>query len=94
MPLSKKEIEKIAELARIELTDAEIKKLTGELSQILDYFDKLKELDTSGVDLGLAESENTNTTREDKPVKSSKQDKILKNAPAREGRYFKVKSVL
>ena len=94
MPISKKEVEKIAKLARIELTGAEIKKLTSELSQILDYFEKLKELDTSEVSLDLAESENTNTTREDKEVLSSKQEKILENAPSREGRYIKVKSVL
>ena len=94
MRLSKKEVEKIAELARIELTGAEVKKLSSELSQILDYFEKLKEVDTSSVDLDLAESENTNVTREDKAILSDKQEKILKNAPSREGRYYKVKSVL
>ena len=94
MAISKKEVEKIAKLARIELSDAEIEKLSGELSQILDYFDKLKSLDTSGVDLDLAETENTNTTREDKAVMSDNQEKILENAPSREGRYYKVKSVL
>jgi len=94
MSITKKEVEKIAELARIELNEVEVKKLTGELSQILDYFEKLKELDTTGVDLDLAESENMNVTREDKAVLSDKQEKILGNAPLREERYFKVKSVL
>ncbi|PIR97207.1 MAG: Asp-tRNA(Asn)/Glu-tRNA(Gln) amidotransferase GatCAB subunit C [Candidatus Doudnabacteria bacterium CG10_big_fil_rev_8_21_14_0_10_41_10] len=94
MVISKQELEKIASLARIDLTDTEKEKLAGELSTILEYFEKLKAVDTSSVDLDLAENENENTVRKDVAYDSGIAEKILVNAPAREERFIKVKSVL
>jgi len=94
MAISRQELERIAKLARIGLTEEEKRKFVGELSAVIDYFEKLKEVDTSSVDLNLSEVENLNVTREDKSVDTEIQEAILKNAPLREERYFKVKSVL
>ncbi|MFH1533799.1 MAG: Asp-tRNA(Asn)/Glu-tRNA(Gln) amidotransferase subunit GatC [Nitrospirota bacterium] len=48
--LSEKEVRHVAKLARIELTDSEVKKFSGQLSGVLDYMDILKEVDTEGVE--------------------------------------------
>lgn len=94
MPLTLSEIEKIAALSRIELTETEKGSLLVELSAILDYFKKLQELDTRGVNLDLTETELTNTMREDLESESRAQDKILANAPLKEDKFIRVKAVL
>jgi len=94
MSLTKEDIEKIAKLARIELSGDEREKIAGELSAVLDYFKKLQELDTSGVDLNLSESADVSGNRSDESVDSGIQEEILNNAPAMEDRFIKVKSVL
>jgi aspartyl-tRNA(Asn)/glutamyl-tRNA(Gln) amidotransferase subunit C len=94
MQLTKKEIEKIATLARLRLTEEEKEKFAQEISAILGYIEILRKVDTSGVDLNLAEGENTNQTRADVSVRSENQEKILANAPMREDNFIKVKSVL
>jgi aspartyl-tRNA(Asn)/glutamyl-tRNA(Gln) amidotransferase subunit C len=92
--LTREEIEKISRLARVALDDKEKEKLAGELSAVIDYFEKLKKVDTRSVDLNLAETENTNQTRSDEALPCDRQEEILANAPAREERFIKVKSVL
>lgn len=94
MALSKEEIEKISNLARIRLSDQEKEKLAEELSHIIDYFEKLKQVDTASVDLHLAETADTNALREDESKDSQIQNQILENAPMRDGKSIKVKSVL
>ena len=94
MALTKQKIEKIATLARIALSEKEKERLCGELSAVIDYFQKLKQVDTSHVDLNLAETETTNQTRADRKAAAGNQEKILANAPQREDQFIKVKSVL
>lgn len=66
MSLTKEEIKKIAELARLELNDVEISKYQTQLGSVLDYIDMLKEADCSDLDiLGLDLEDNFNRTRED-----------------------------
>ena len=93
MNLSKEEIERVAQLARVSLTDAEKESLGRELSRVLDYFQTLRKLDTSTVNLDLAETETANSTRADESRDSGLQKGILDNAPMREGNFIKVKSV-
>ncbi len=64
MKLKKEEIEHIAELARIKLTDAEKKKFSRQLTDILDWVDQLEEVDTKEIGVGV-ESDLTNVLRED-----------------------------
>ena len=94
--ISKQEVEHIAKLARLGLTQVEIKKFQKELSLVLDYFNSLKEVQVVGAKstshLVLVE----NVTREDKEGKLSPKlaNELIKSAPDREGRYVRVKAVL
>lgn len=92
----KKEVKHIAELARLGLTDKEVGKMQKELSSILDYMDKLKEVDTSEVKPIFYSLLIENVMREDQPQKQSleKLNRLVKVAPETEKRFVKVKTVL
>jgi len=95
MELSKKEVEHIANLARIELTEAEIAKYGSELSAILDYIDELKKLDITGIEEIGQITGLTNQLAEDKIENCAiSQKELLANAPVVENGQIKVKSVL
>ena len=97
--IDKKQVEHIAELSRIKLSDKEKEKFSKELSQILDYFEKLKEVNTENVSPISQVTGIKNVLREDEEEKIEKQkrdkrrENILKNVPEKEGEYIKVKSV-
>jgi len=94
--ITKKEVEHIAKLARLGLTQAEIKKFQKELSSVLDYFNLLKEVQVAGVNptshLVLVE----NVMREDEAKKTSPElaNNLIKAAPDRKERHIKVKAIL
>lgn len=92
----KNEVKHIAELARLGLTDEEVGKMQKELSSILDYMDKLKEVDTSEVKPIFYSLLLENVMREDQPRKQSleKLNRLVKVAPETEKRFVKVKTVL
>lgn len=96
MQLSKEEIQHIAKLARLELTDAELEKYGGQLSAVLNYIDQLKEVDVKGVEPTAQVTGMTNVLREDE-IRDWDKDEIeaaLKDAPEREERFIKVKRVI
>ena len=94
MPLQRSEVEHIAALARIGLTEAEIETFQGQLSDILEQFELLKGLDTSAViPTGHAVVLDT-VMRDDLPLEPLTPEEILSNAPRREGDFFRVKAVL
>jgi len=94
MALERSEVEHIASLARIGLTEEEIEALGEQLSQILEQFEVLKELDTSGVvPTGHAGGLQT-VMRDDLAQDSLDAEDVLKNAPNREGEFFRVNAVL
>ncbi|MFH1427718.1 MAG: Asp-tRNA(Asn)/Glu-tRNA(Gln) amidotransferase subunit GatC [Patescibacteria group bacterium] len=96
MKLKKQEIKKIADLARLELTDEELKTYGSQLSDVLEYIDQLKEVDTSDVQPTAQVTDLENITREDK-VEDWPKDEVesaLAQAPEREGKFVKVKRVL
>ena len=94
MPLEPSEVKHIASLARIGLTDDEIEMFGEQLSQILEQFEVLNELDTSGVTpTGHAGGLQT-VMREDLAEDSLDSEDVLKNAPRREGEFFRVNAVL
>lgn len=93
--VDKKIVEDIAQLARLELTDAEEQKYQKELSAILGYIDVLNEVDTTVVEPAAQVTGLLTVMREDKKVASElSRDEILKNAPQKQDGYIKVKSVL
>lgn len=94
--ISKKEVQHIAKLARLGLTEIEIKKFQKELSSILDYFEKLKEVDVSKAKPTRHQILLKNIMREDKEklrIKNPKSKKLLDLAPETKNGYLKVKSI-
>jgi len=95
MSISREEIKHIAELARLKLSEDEIKKLGGELSSILEYIEMLKEVKTEGVKITAQVSGLDDITREDWVVDWDKNE--LKSALEQgelENGNLKVKRVL
>jgi aspartyl-tRNA(Asn)/glutamyl-tRNA(Gln) amidotransferase subunit C len=92
--LSVDEVKKVAQMARIELTDSEVEKFQKDLSSVLDYVDALKEVDTDGLEIVSSVTGLENVQREDKSVITDYQENIMANAPERKDKYYKVKSIL
>ncbi|MFH0897632.1 MAG: Asp-tRNA(Asn)/Glu-tRNA(Gln) amidotransferase subunit GatC [Candidatus Bathyarchaeota archaeon] len=91
---SEEEVEHIAWLARIELSEEEKKLFTLQLSTILDYFHIIDEANTEGVQPTLQVLNLVNVSREDVVEKSLKSDVALANAPMKDKGYFKAPRVL
>lgn len=94
MGLTKQEVEHVAQLARLELSEAEIEEYTGQLNQILSFVAKLDQLDTTGVEPMAHTIPVTNVFRPDKTGPSLDPEKVLANAPDRVGNFFKVPKIL
>lgn len=94
--LTKEEVIKIANLARLELTDSEVVKMQKDLTEILEYIDQLNKVDTSSVDLSQDNFVLQNVLRDDTPSPQSSEiiEKMLSQAPDREGNHIKVKEIL
>jgi aspartyl-tRNA(Asn)/glutamyl-tRNA(Gln) amidotransferase subunit C len=92
------DVKKIAKLARLGLEKNEEKKFEKELAAILDFVEKLNQAQTDGIEPTAQITGKMNISREDKtdPICEDTKIKegILRNAPAKEGRFFKVKRVL
>jgi len=85
---------KVAKLSRLELTEAEVEEFTGQLSAILDYVEKMNELDTTDVEPLAHCLPISNVFREDLARESLGTEKTLTNAPQRDGEFFKVPKIL
>ncbi|MBN1385173.1 MAG: Asp-tRNA(Asn)/Glu-tRNA(Gln) amidotransferase subunit GatC [Elusimicrobia bacterium] len=94
MKIKTKDVEYVAKLARLSLTDKEKEQYAGQLNAILEHMDELNKLDTSGVPPTSHAIEIKNVLREDKMEKSDAADEVIANAPQREERFFKVKKVI
>ena len=88
------QVRKVAKLARLELTDAEVKEFTGQLSAILDYMEKMNGLDTTDAEPLAHCLPISNVFREDVAKESLGTEKTLANAPQRDGEFFKVPKIL
>ena len=86
---------KIASLAKLELTDQEIKEYSKDLTNILKWMEELKEVDVSNVEPVTSVTKNELYEREDIAYKNTvEQEKILLNAPEKVGKYFTVPKVI
>jgi aspartyl-tRNA(Asn)/glutamyl-tRNA(Gln) amidotransferase subunit C len=94
MSIEIKDVEHVAKLARLELTDAEKQQITGQLNAILKYAEKLNELDTESIEPTSHVMALTNVMREDEPRPSWPIEDVMKNAPEEENGQFKVPAVL
>ena len=92
--LSAEDVRAIADLARLELSDDDVARYQRQLSAILDYFQKLEELDTSRVDPTSSMLPLTNVMRRDEAGPALAVDEALANAPDSDGEQFRVRAVL
>ena len=98
MPITQSDIEKVAQLAHLELGEEELKTLGPQIAGIVAYIEQLNELDTANVEPALGgltpEGESTNTSREDEIAGSLGQKVALAEAPDPAEGHFRVPKVL
>lgn len=94
MSITIKEVEHVANLARLELSADEKEQFAGQLNAILKYAEKLNQLDTDGIEPTSHVLPLSNVMREDTVKPSWPIEKVLRNAPEEEDGHFKVPAVL
>lgn len=92
--ITRKEVEHVARLARLELTEEEKERMTAQLDSILAYIDKLNELDTSNVEPTTTVIPMVSVMRDDEARPSLTQDEALANAPDRVDVFFHVPRII
>ncbi len=94
MKISAKDVEHVADLARLYITDEEKKALEGELSAIIDFADKLSEVDTEGIEPAAHAIHIQNVFRKDEIVPSYKREELIENAPDKQAGCFAVPRIV
>ena len=94
MKLSREEVLHIARLARVALTEAEIARMSEQLSNLLEHFEVLQQVDTEGIPPTAQSVALQNVVRDDVVEPSLAQEDVLANAPRREDDCFRVRAVL
>lgn len=94
MSVDSKTVKKIASLARIAMTDAEVDAMVSEFNGILGWVEQLGEVDVTGVEPMTAVIPNTLRLRDDVVTDGDIRDKVLANAPAAEHGFFGVPKVI
>ena len=94
MKITKDEVLYVADLARLDLDEASIDRFAGQIDTILDYIDKLNELDTGGIRPTSHAISLTNAFREDEPKGHLDREQALANAPEKEDGSFIVPKVV
>ncbi len=92
--LTKEEVIKLSQLARIELSEAEVEKFQKDLSAVLEYVEELKSVNVEGLEEVSQVTGLVNVQREDIPVVSDIHEGIFSQAPEMKDGYFKVKAIL
>lgn len=94
MKITKEEIEHIAVLARLSLPEEEKELFGSQLSSILDYMEKLNELDTKEIEPTSHVLSLSNVMRDDTPAPSISREEALMNAPAHTEKFFRVPKII
>ena len=94
MHISKEEVRYVGKLARLELTEAEEEAFSRQLSSILTYFEELRSFETNGLEPTATMLTQTNVVRRDEVHPSLPVGHAIRNAPASDGGYFCVPSIL
>lgn len=88
-----KDVEHVAKLARLELTEEEKEKFTTQLGDVLKYVDQMNEVDTTGVEPMSHAIDFVNVMREDAVNYEQTKEELMKNAPDEENGFFKVPKI-
>jgi len=94
MEINDELLSKLATLARLNIDDSKREKMKKDLSEIISWMEKLKEVDTTGVEPLTNMSQEVNRSREDTSGKTMERSKALANAPLHDDRFFRVPKVL
>lgn len=94
MKISDEIVDHIAHLSRLEFEGDKKVQIKADMERILDFMDKLKEVDTENVEPLIFMSDEVNVLREDVAVETITQNEALKNAPKKDSDYFRIPKVL
>ena len=94
MRITTEEVQHIATLARVGMTDEEVERMQDQMSNILEQFDVLSQVDTGGVESTGSLSGRHTVMRGDRAEPSADREDVLSNAPRREGDLIRVRAVL
>jgi len=92
--IDEQQVRHVAVLSRLKLSEGEVATFSRQLSAMLEYVDKLNELDTSDVEPTVHAVPISNVLRDDEPEEPMAVDEALANAPQREGSFYRVPKVL
>ena len=92
--ISKEEVKKVAELARLELNEDEINNHADQLEKILDYIKQLEKINTDNVPCTTRAIEVVNVLRKDEKKDYESSEELLNLAPSKENNFFKVPKIL
>ena len=92
--IDRKDVEHVARLARLALTEAELERMRGEMAAILQYIEKLKAVDVEGVEPTSHAVPLVNVMREDEVEPSVDREAMMRNAPDRSGEFFRVPRII
>jgi len=87
-------LEKVAHLARLEVNEEDKQGLLNDMNNILNFMDKLNEVDTEGVEPLVYMTEEVNVLRKDEVKQVLSKAEALKNAPKHDGQFFRVAKVI
>ena len=94
MKLTREEVRRVATLARLRFTAEEEERLTAQLDQILQYMEKLNQLDTAKVEPFSHAVDGVNAFREDQVINQPNADALLANAPEKDQTFFRVPKII
>lgn len=94
MKINRELLDKMAHLARLEFDDKDAEKMMHDMTAIINWVEKLNEVDTAGVEPLTSMSHEINSLREDKIQPQLSAEEVLKNAPRKTDNYFSVPKVL
>ncbi|NNC81983.1 MAG: Asp-tRNA(Asn)/Glu-tRNA(Gln) amidotransferase subunit GatC [Flavobacteriales bacterium] len=87
-------LDRIATLSKLRFEDVEREQIRQDMQRMLDFVDKLSEVDTTGVEPLIHMTDEINRLREDQVTSETSQEEILRNAPSKDAYYFKVPKVI
>ena len=94
MKISPEEVAKVAKLSRLDISQGKLELFAGQLGDILDYMDKLGELDTDAVEPMYSPVTHATVLRDDEAVKEHSREDVLSNAPERDEQFFIVPRIV
>ncbi len=94
MKIARKDVEKLAHLGRLELTEEELASMESDMNKMLQFVEKINEMDLEGVEPLAYMSEEVNILREDEVKQDITHEEALKNAPDKDTDYFRVPKVI